>query len=867
MIQLDEQHAIQDIEQCVNKTLLTYVDYPFNGQRCFSYPQYVYEKGVFTPIGKAAFPDEGCLPMVVDPSYSLDDLDSMYGNLVIMNLATSEIQQNRYYPTSEASRYNGIINPSRPHSMIEFTKLSQHGLSSVLMQVVDIEERVSFERPFDEAVHLGFGQALPQTNYILVSQVDKGRKLYYGPFEYSVHQGDRISLEAASDVDFERRISGVDEANLEFSIDLCDQNEDTKAVFVSAEEFRQQMEHPVVTFDWISDSELIDALGRITLNSDVDISKSQMKRLKTAISRYKEETAKIGFSEERRDRMVSLIEGYADWQSLPERMKSQSVENIPTDQLAAYVLSDEHFRDFYEKVIENDQVKEKVARAESELMRQLQNLKSSIEQATHEKNKLEAEVLSLEERHDDVVEGYQREAQDQLEQRNQEIEEKRAEVERLKAELGRLERERIVAEEQINSIVESMGSGFKGSENILENIVIRRIIESVAPGAGVAQAPSYEPMPEQRVAASGQLAAPAIRDDESAMGDKDVVDVLESGICEGAGRDYTRNEVINLLTCLMQGYVVTLAGMPGTGKTSLANILADVLGVSAQGANRFCEVSVEKGWTSYKDFIGYYNPFTKTLERANAAVFDAFMALDAEARRELAQAAPYLFLLDEANLSSIEHYWSPFLRACDTFRRQPSQLSLGGPDDLLVPSWVRFITTVNFDHTTEELSPRFLDRSWVITLDPQPIDFMENDVTEPLIDYAVDKPFSYGKLMEVFGVRQDDVISSKLRAKTKEVFDIFAKHGSPLSRRSQSMIRDYLGTASRLMDMSTAETAYAPVDFAVSQKLLPSLNGPAERLEGLLGDLAGIGGLGRTAGRIDHMLKVGQDSGYYQYFA
>ena len=27
MIQLDEQHAIQDIEQCVNKTLLTYVDY------------------------------------------------------------------------------------------------------------------------------------------------------------------------------------------------------------------------------------------------------------------------------------------------------------------------------------------------------------------------------------------------------------------------------------------------------------------------------------------------------------------------------------------------------------------------------------------------------------------------------------------------------------------------------------------------------------------------------------------------------------------------------------------------------------------------------------------------------------------------
>ena len=520
MVQLDERHTVQDTEQCVNKTLLTYVDYPFNGQRCFSYPQYVYEKGVFTPVGKVAFPDEGCLPMVVDSSYSLDDLESMYGNLVIMNLATSEIQENRYYPANELSRYNGIINPSRPHSMIEFTKLSQHGLSSVLMQVVDIEECVSFERPFDDAVHLGIGQALPQTNYILVSQVDNGRKLYYGPFEYSVHPGDRITLEAASDAEFARRVSGVDEANLEFSIDLYDQNEDTKAVFVSAEEFRRQTEHSVVTFDWISDGELIDALGRIALASVEDISKSQMKRFKTAISRYKEETAKIGFSEERRDRMVSLIEGYADWQSLPERMKAQSVDNIPVDQLAAYVLSDNHFRDFYEKVIENDQVKEKVARAESELMRQAQVIKSKIEEAEKKKDKIEKEVCTLEERRDEVVKGYQREAQEQLEQCNQEIEEKQAEAERLERELDRLRRERIVAEEQIDSIVESMGSGFKGSEKILENIVIRRIIESVAPENGAAKMMEYAPPAAERIAASGEITVPLIRDGEDSMGDR-----------------------------------------------------------------------------------------------------------------------------------------------------------------------------------------------------------------------------------------------------------------------------------------------------------------------------------------------------------
>ena len=44
-------------------------------------------------------------------------------------------------------------------------------------------------------------------------------------------------------------------------------------------------------------------------------------------------------------------------------------------------------------------------------------------------------------------------------------------------------------------------------------------------------------------------------------------------------------------------------------------------------------------------------------------------------------------LLDEANLSSIEHYWSPFLLACD--RKDGSaelNLSLGGGASFSVPN-------------------------------------------------------------------------------------------------------------------------------------------------------------------------------------
>ena len=71
-----------------------------------------------------------------------------------------------------------------------------------------------------------------------------------------------------------------------------------------------------------------------------------------------------------------------------------------------------------------------------------------------------------------------------------------------------------------------------------------------------------------------------------------------------------------------------------------------------------------------------------------------------------------------------------FCALCDSFRGGSFELSLGGNHSFKVPSYLRFIATVNFDHTTEELSPRFLDRSWVVTLDPQALDL--DDLGDPL---------------------------------------------------------------------------------------------------------------------------------------
>ena len=97
-------------------------------------------------------------------------------------------------------------------------------------------------------------------------------------------------------------------------------------------------------------------------------------------------------------------------------------------------------------------------------------------------------------------------------------------------------------------------------------------------------------------------------------------------------RKVTKNDVANYLICITQGFITTFAGEPGTGKTSLCSILAKALGLadSDYRRSRFIEVSVERGWASHRDFIGYYNPLSERMECSNEEVFEAFNRMDWE---------------------------------------------------------------------------------------------------------------------------------------------------------------------------------------------------------------------------------------------
>ena len=345
-----------------------------------------------------------------------------------------------------------------------------------------------------------------------------------------------------------------------------------------------------------------------------------------------------------------------------------------------------------------------------------------------------------------------------------------------------------------------------------------------------------------------------------------VLDIMQRSNRTLPGDDIgSRNEVANYLICLTQGFITTFAGDPGTGKTSLCHILAKALGlVREDDNNRFVEVSVERGWTSHKDFIGYYNPLSKSMEISNREVFNALTVLDGEYRRRVEDIAPFFMLLDEANLSPLEHYWAAFLRISDFDSASVRTVNMGGQSILHVPNHLRFLATVNFDHTTEELSPRFIDRSWIISLAPEDI----NTNQAAALDSLPAKIVSFNSLLKAFSPK-DQKIDPTILEEWNAIQTIFSSNKMPIFPRNLKMVRNYFQVAFSCMDTSREENRFAPLDYAVSQKILPTLNGTGDKYGGLVDAL-----LSRCSGKLplcsQHLLRIQEAAennlGFYQFF-
>ncbi len=345
--------------------------------------------------------------------------------------------------------------------------------------------------------------------------------------------------------------------------------------------------------------------------------------------------------------------------------------------------------------------------------------------------------------------------------------------------------------------------------------------------------------------------------------------------------NYDKNTILNIFICYTQGFLTVFSGEPGTGKTSICKILASVLGLAVPEkaipkykdgyiATRFIPVSVERGWTTKRDFIGYYNPLTKAFDRSNRKMFDALNIMHLEANGQSTD-MPFMILLDEANLSPMEYYWADFMNICDDIDCT-SVINLGDDFCFNVPRQLRFVATINNDHTTEALSPRLVDRAWVIKL-PRVRSGMVRPVT---INTDGDEVIAWSALVSTFSEDIQDIVP--LNGAAKDIYEELLNKCRPskisVSARADAAIRRYWSTAQKLFENDSnygTDASIVALDYAVAQRILPHINGNGEKYGDRLKEIQKFcsdKNLRISAEVISDIIKNGEDSmQYFQFFA
>lgn len=303
-------------------------------------------------------------------------------------------------------------------------------------------------------------------------------------------------------------------------------------------------------------------------------------------------------------------------------------------------------------------------------------------------------------------------------------------------------------------------------------------------------------------------------------------------------RNLSIEHVINYLVCIDTSFITILSGLPGTGKTSLVSILGESVLKS-----RFNHVQVGRGWSSERDLLGYFNPITNSYIPSGTGMYEFLSDVDKDERINIV-------LLDEANLSPIEHYWSKFMGLSDSF--EGKEIKVTNCELLTINNNLRFIATINNDMTTEPLSPRLIDRAPCIRLDiyslkdegnKSGLDTISDEELNDLKTKYNNNAICYDDFQNVIQVMDIDIDQlEKMVDVIDQIKDLLILNSNGderfggrihLSERRYQVIKKYLEVSLCLYENFTENTTgWVDVDkscyfldFAISQFILPLITG------------------------------------------
>lgn len=281
--------------------------------------------------------------------------------------------------------------------------------------------------------------------------------------------------------------------------------------------------------------------------------------------------------------------------------------------------------------------------------------------------------------------------------------------------------------------------------------------------------------------------------------------LLQRSALEPLRTDYARDTLDGLwLGTLRPNALAILRGDPGVGKSRLATALLD-------DDTRMFLLTVASTWRGREDLLGYANPVTG---RFVPTPFAGFLHRAARAWLD-GDRAPFLAVLEEFNLSAPEHWFSDLLvlsqyppeaQALRTLRLpgSPPDETWSGDDDhtaIFLSPAVRFIATINTDHTTQPLSPRVLDRAALIT-----------------VQASVDR---------LLGVAGLSAVDPAFIDAIKSIAESFRPFGAHFSRRTALGLHAALDAAA---DAGMSDT-WSVIDLVLASQVLGAVRIYAGRLE------------------------------------
>lgn len=332
-----------------------------------------------------------------------------------------------------------------------------------------------------------------------------------------------------------------------------------------------------------------------------------------------------------------------------------------------------------------------------------------------------------------------------------------------------------------------------------------------------------------------QKAATAQRSPQYSSGDMEtVLDYISA-----SGFTFEPWQVATFVTALRTKPFVILAGISGTGKTKLPQLVA-----AATGADVVI-VPVRPDWTDSSDLLGY--------ERLNGEfVPGSLLKLCELALREPDK--QFFFVLDEMNVARVEYYFAEVLSVMENRRRTAEgiisePLNPSAPDDesvnwgaVYLPANVSIIGTVNMDETTHGFSRKVLDRAFVLELSQ--VDLAnypsKSTVAMPTTTWSPSSwSPNYLRLSEVDAPETKSAVTEAVNALVRANESL-----QPAQLQVGYRVRDEVAlfclnaTEQGEYFVDRDETVLTPLDLCLSMKVLPRIQGGGSFIRDVLSDFA-----------------------------